>query len=91
MLINIPRLVMGTLQLAPGTHLTIDETNMQCGTLNSKGVENASLLKHLMEWQTVTPSSPFFKHADKHMHVLRQVLLCTRIGSRDCEWLHKVV
>lgn len=60
MLINIPRLVMGALQLAQGTHLTIDETNMQCGTLNSKGVENASLLKHLTEWQTVT-NLPIFQ------------------------------
>ncbi|XP_020107976.1 mini-chromosome maintenance complex-binding protein [Ananas comosus] len=55
------RLVMGALQLAQGTHLTIDETNMQCGTLNSKGVENASLLKHLMEWQTVEYDFEYYK------------------------------
>lgn len=42
------------LQLAQGTHLTIDETRMQNGTLSSNGVENARLLKHLLEWQKVS-------------------------------------
>lgn len=51
---------MGVLQLAIGTHLTFDETVMQSGTLNSKGVENVLLLKHLMEHQTVNfPFTPF--------------------------------
>jgi Mini-chromosome maintenance replisome factor len=36
---------MGALQLANGTYLTFDETVMQSGTLNSKGVENVQLLK----------------------------------------------
>lgn len=48
---------MGVLQLAIGTHLTFDETVMQSGTLNTKGVENVQLLKHLMEHQMV--SFPF--------------------------------
>ncbi|RWV81711.1 hypothetical protein GW17_00056849 [Ensete ventricosum] len=48
------RLVAGVLQLAQGTHLTIDETRMQNGTLTSNGVENARLLKHLLEWQKLS-------------------------------------
>ncbi|XP_078177648.1 E2F target protein 1 (ETG1) [Carex rostrata] len=55
------RLVMGVLQLAIGTHLTFDETVMQSGTLNSKGVENVQLLKHLMEHQTVEYDFQFYK------------------------------
>ncbi|RRT83780.1 hypothetical protein B296_00005938 [Ensete ventricosum] len=56
------RLVAGVLQLAQGTHLTIDETRMQNGTLTSNGVENARLLKHLLEWQKV--SSDFLVEYD---------------------------
>ena len=48
------RLVAGVLQLAEGTHLTLDETHMQAGVLDSNGVENTRLLKHLMDWQMVT-------------------------------------
>lgn len=43
----------GVLQLAEGTHLTIDETRLQTGVLNSIGVENARLLKNLLEFQKV--------------------------------------
>ncbi|XP_072984466.1 mini-chromosome maintenance complex-binding protein [Typha latifolia] len=55
------RLVTGILQLAQGTHLTIDETYMQSGTLNSKGLENARLLKQLMEWQKVEYDFEYYK------------------------------
>ncbi|XP_008782636.2 mini-chromosome maintenance complex-binding protein [Phoenix dactylifera] len=55
------RLVAGVLQLAEGTHLTIDETHMQAGVLDSNGVENARLLKHLMEWQTVEYDFEYYK------------------------------
>ncbi|KAJ4769054.1 Mini-chromosome maintenance complex-binding protein [Rhynchospora pubera] len=55
------RLLMGALQLASGTHLTLDETVMQSGTLNSKGVENVLLLKHLMEHQIVEYDFQFYK------------------------------
>ena len=47
------RLVPGVLQLAEGTHLMIDETQLEVGTLSSLGVENARLLKNLMELQKV--------------------------------------
>ena len=47
------RLVSGALQLAEGTHLTIDETQLQTGTLNSTGVDNARVLKSLTELQKV--------------------------------------
>ncbi|KAK8955939.1 Mini-chromosome maintenance complex-binding protein [Platanthera guangdongensis] len=55
------RLVMGVLQLAQGTHLTIDETHLETGMLNSVGVENASLLRHLLEWQTVEYVFEYYK------------------------------
>lgn len=43
----------GALQCAEGTHMTIDETQLQSGTLNSNGVENTRLLKDLLEFQKV--------------------------------------
>ncbi|KAA8533987.1 hypothetical protein F0562_031504 [Nyssa sinensis] len=55
------RLVSGVLQLAEGTHLTIDETQLQAGTLNSTGVENARLLKNLMESQKVEYDFKYYK------------------------------
>lgn len=47
----------GVLQLAEGSHLTIDETHLQAGTLNTVGVENVRLLKNLLELQKVTSDS----------------------------------
>lgn len=47
------RLASGILQLAEGSHLTIDETQLQAGTLNSTGVENARVLRNLLELQKV--------------------------------------
>lgn len=47
------RLVSGPLQLSEGTHLTVDETQLHTGTLNSVGVENVRLLKTLLESQKV--------------------------------------
>uniref|UniRef100_A0A5B7BBM3 Putative mini-chromosome maintenance complex-binding protein n=1 Tax=Davidia involucrata TaxID=16924 RepID=A0A5B7BBM3_DAVIN len=55
------RLVSGVLQLAEGSHLTIDETQLQAGTLNSTGVENARLLKNLMELQKVEYDFKYYK------------------------------
>lgn len=46
-------MIAGVLQLAQGTHLTVDETRLDAGTLNAAGVENARLLRQLLEWQTV--------------------------------------
>lgn len=55
------RLVPGVLQLAEGTHLTIDETQLQTGILNSIGVENARLLKNLLESQKVDYDFKYYK------------------------------
>ncbi|XP_059666822.1 mini-chromosome maintenance complex-binding protein-like isoform X2 [Cornus florida] len=55
------RLVSGVLQLAEGSHLTIDETQLQAGTLNSIGVENVRLLKSLMESQKVEYDFQYYK------------------------------
>ncbi|XP_042465269.1 mini-chromosome maintenance complex-binding protein-like [Zingiber officinale] len=55
------RLVAGVLQLAQGTHLTINETCMQSGTLSSNGIENARLLKNLLELQKVEYDFEYYK------------------------------
>ncbi|XP_057979401.1 mini-chromosome maintenance complex-binding protein isoform X1 [Malania oleifera] len=55
------RLVTGVLQLADGSHLTIDETQLEAGTLNSIGVENARLLKNLTELQKVEYDFTYYK------------------------------
>lgn len=46
----------GAVQLAEGTHLTLDETALQAGTLGTIGVQNLEVLKHLLEWQKVRVS-----------------------------------
>ncbi|KAK4489326.1 hypothetical protein RD792_005130 [Penstemon davidsonii] len=58
---NTDRLVAGFLQLPEGSHLTIDETPLQNGTLNSTGVENAQVLKNLMESQKVDYDFTYYK------------------------------
>ncbi|XP_051122782.1 mini-chromosome maintenance complex-binding protein isoform X2 [Andrographis paniculata] len=55
------RLVPGILQLADGSHLTIDETSLQTGTLNSTGCENARILKTVMESQKVEYDFTYYK------------------------------
>lgn len=55
------RLMSGVLQLAEGSHLTIDETHIQAGTLTSVGVENTRLLKNLMELQQVEYDFKYYK------------------------------
>uniref|UniRef100_A0A7N0UFD7 Mini-chromosome maintenance complex-binding protein n=1 Tax=Kalanchoe fedtschenkoi TaxID=63787 RepID=A0A7N0UFD7_KALFE len=55
------RLCTGILQLANGSHLTIDETKLEAGTLNSVGVENVRLLKNLVEVQKVEYDFQFYK------------------------------
>lgn len=47
------RLVTGALQLASGTHLTIDETQLKAGTLNSTGIHNVQIFRNMLEWQKV--------------------------------------
>ncbi|KAJ0922525.1 putative mini-chromosome maintenance complex-binding protein [Helianthus annuus] len=58
---QINRLVPGVLQCAEGSHFTIDETQLQSGTLNSNGVENTRLLRDLMEFQKVEYDFKFYK------------------------------
>ncbi|KAK9282820.1 hypothetical protein L1049_011043 [Liquidambar formosana] len=55
------RLNTGILQLAEASHLTIDETQLEAGTLNSVGVENTRLLKNLLELQKVEYDFKFYK------------------------------
>ncbi|KAL6581274.1 hypothetical protein OROMI_007197 [Orobanche minor] len=55
------RLVSGFLQLAEGSHLIIDETQLQSGTLNSTGVENTRILKNMMESQKVEYDFTYYK------------------------------
>ncbi|VFQ77499.1 unnamed protein product [Cuscuta campestris] len=55
------RLITGVLQFADGTHLTIDETQLQAGNLNSTGVENTQLLKNLLDMQKVAYDFTFYK------------------------------
>lgn len=55
------RLLTEDIQLAQGTHMMIDETLLQTGRLDSNGVENARLLKHLTEWQMVEYGFEYYK------------------------------
>ncbi|GER40007.1 mini-chromosome maintenance complex-binding protein [Striga asiatica] len=57
----VHRLVPGFLQLAEGSHLIIDETLLQTGILNSTGVENARILKNMMELQKVEYDFTYYK------------------------------
>ncbi|KAF8402509.1 hypothetical protein HHK36_010594 [Tetracentron sinense] len=72
------RLVTGDLQLADGTHLTIDESQLIAGTLNSVGVDNARLLKNLMELQKVEYD---FKYYKMEMSVDVQLLILSEGNS----------
>eukprot|EP00249_Psilotum_nudum_P000776 c12897_g1_i1 orf=82-1905(+) len=58
---NIDRLVTGALQLADGTHLTLDETVLNAGELTSIGVQNVQTIKNLMEWQKVEYDFQYYK------------------------------
>ncbi|XP_018821915.1 mini-chromosome maintenance complex-binding protein isoform X1 [Juglans regia] len=55
------RLKTGVLQLAEGSHIIIDETQLEAGTLNSVGMENARLLRNLMELQRVEYDFKYYK------------------------------
>uniref|UniRef100_G1NFW4 Mini-chromosome maintenance complex-binding protein n=1 Tax=Meleagris gallopavo TaxID=9103 RepID=G1NFW4_MELGA len=47
------RLVSGILQLASNTSLVIDETQLEQGQLDTKGVQNVKALGNLITWQKV--------------------------------------
>ncbi|OIW20034.1 hypothetical protein TanjilG_31952 [Lupinus angustifolius] len=55
------RLETGVLQLPDCSHLILDETKLEAGTLNSVGVENARLLKYLMECQKMEYDYKYYK------------------------------
>ncbi|CAM6091635.1 unnamed protein product [Calypogeia fissa] len=55
------RLVTGSLQLAEGTYLILDETAMTTGHLTSVGIQNIQSLKYLMEWQKVEYDFQYYK------------------------------
>ncbi|WMV33685.1 hypothetical protein MTR67_027070 [Solanum verrucosum] len=55
------RLASGILQLAEGSHLTIDETQLQEGRLNPIGLENARVLQSLLEHQKVEYDFTYYK------------------------------
>ncbi|KAL3521301.1 hypothetical protein ACH5RR_019450 [Cinchona calisaya] len=93
---QINRLVSGALQLAEGSHLTIDETQLQAGTLNTTGVDNARVLKSLMELQKVEYDFTYYKMemtADVQLLILSEgksnilpadLVLPFRPSSVDC-------
>merc|ERR1719471_1246987 len=55
------RLVAGTLRLAPGTHLLLDETAMTDGQLSAPGVRNLTSLGNLITWQKLEYDFEFQK------------------------------
>ncbi|KAG8473879.1 hypothetical protein CXB51_035974 [Gossypium anomalum] len=55
------RLVPGILQLPEGSHLMVDETRLESGSLNSTGIENTKLLKNLIEFQKVEYDFQYYK------------------------------
>ncbi|XVF00377.1 hypothetical protein REPUB_Repub03eG0280300 [Reevesia pubescens] len=55
------RLIPGVLQLPEGSHLMVDETQLDSGNLSSVGIENTKLLKNLMEFQKVEYDFQYYK------------------------------
>lgn len=55
------RLIPGVLQLPEGSHLMVDETQLESGSLGSTGIENTKLLKSLMEFQKVEYDFQYYK------------------------------
>ncbi|KAK8651463.1 hypothetical protein V6N13_141064 [Hibiscus sabdariffa] len=55
------RLIPGVLQLPEGSHLMVDETQLESGSLNSIGIENTKILKNLIEFQKVEYDFQFYK------------------------------
>ena len=55
------RLVSGSLQLPPGTHLWLDETAMTDGQLGAGGVKNLTSLGNLITWQKLEYDFQFQK------------------------------
>ncbi|XP_065872936.1 mini-chromosome maintenance complex-binding protein isoform X2 [Euphorbia lathyris] len=69
------RLISGALQLPEGSHMIVDETQLESGNLNSVGVENARLLKDLITFQKVEYDFTYYKmemSADVQLLILSQ-------------------
>ncbi|KAK4799680.1 hypothetical protein SAY86_025045 [Trapa natans] len=69
------RLITGILQVPDNSHLFIDETLLDVGTLNSVGVDNVRVLKDLIESQKVMYDFKYYKMqvpADIQMLVLSE-------------------
>uniref|UniRef100_A0A2C9L921 Mini-chromosome maintenance complex-binding protein n=1 Tax=Biomphalaria glabrata TaxID=6526 RepID=A0A2C9L921_BIOGL len=50
---QVNRITAGMLQLTPGTHLVLDETELRQGQLNHTGVTNVKALADVINWQKV--------------------------------------
>ncbi|XP_030376976.1 mini-chromosome maintenance complex-binding protein isoform X2 [Scaptodrosophila lebanonensis] len=67
------KLVSGMLQLAPHTHLVLDETRMQPGKLESSGVLGMQHLSHLIKNQQLKCDFKFF-HLDYNVDIPVMIL-----------------
>eukprot|EP00096_Caligus_rogercresseyi_P012514 TRINITY_DN5267_c0_g1_i1.p1 TRINITY_DN5267_c0_g1~~TRINITY_DN5267_c0_g1_i1.p1 ORF type:complete len:627 (-),score=197.35 TRINITY_DN5267_c0_g1_i1:48-1928(-) len=54
------RLVAGMLQLSPGTHLILDETQLDTGKLSADGLKNLTALGNIINWQKVEYNFNFY-------------------------------
>ncbi|OWM69883.1 mini-chromosome maintenance complex-binding protein [Punica granatum] len=69
------RLITGVMQVPDNSHLIIDETQLNVGTLNSVGIDNARVLKDLIELQKVVYDFKYYKMevaADIQMLILSE-------------------
>lgn len=55
------KLTSGLLQLAPHTHLVLDETKLQPGKLESSGVEAVQSIAHLIKTQKLKYNFQFYQ------------------------------
>lgn len=55
------RLISGFLQLSDSTQLILDETALEAGQLNTKGVQNVTALETLISWQKLEYDFDFYK------------------------------
>ena len=65
------RLVSGPLQLANGTHLILDETQLTTGTLQAQGLANMSAIQQMIQWGKVAFDFDYYKvEMDVNIHCL---------------------
>ncbi|XP_040581636.1 mini-chromosome maintenance complex-binding protein [Lepeophtheirus salmonis] len=58
---NANRLISGILQLCAGTHLILDETQLDSGKLTSDGLKNLTALGNLITWQKVEYNFSYYQ------------------------------